>query len=262
MLIIVSPAKSLDYESAWPAVDATQPRLLDASAALIEYLREYSPADIARLMKVSDKIAHLNVDRYAAWHRPFTEDNAKPAAFAFKGDVYTGLGIESFDRRELQSAQKQLRILSGLYGVLRPLDLMQAYRLEMSTKLPTDHGKDLYSFWGDTITDLLNQDLREEGNGILVNLASNEYAKAVNMKELDADVIEPVFQDEKNGQYKVISFSAKKARGLMAAWIIRNNPGTEADLTGFAEQGYSFAPEVSEPGRPVFRRSEAARGAA
>ncbi len=262
MLIIVSPAKSLDYESAGPAVKTTQPRLLDASETLIEYLRDYSPADIARLMKVSDKIAHLNVDRYAAWQRPFTEDNAKAAAFAFKGDVYTGLGIDSMSRTELQSAQRQLRILSGLYGVLRPLDLMQAYRLEMSTRLPTAHGKDLYSFWGHTLTDLLNQDLRDEGSGVLVNLASNEYARAVDLNGVDAEVITPVFEDEKNGQYKVISFSAKKARGLMAAWIIRNNPRTGADLTGFAEQGYGFAPEVSEPGRPVFRRSEAARGAA
>lgn len=262
MLIIVSPAKSLDYESPGPAVETTQPRLLDASETLIEHLRAYSPAEIARLMKVSDKIAHLNVDRYAAWQRPFTEDNAKAAAFAFKGDVYTGLGIDAMSRTELQSAQQQLRILSGLYGVLRPLDLMQAYRLEMSTRLPTAHGKDLYSFWGNTITELLNQDLAEEGSGFLVNLASNEYARAVDLNAMDGEVITPVFEDEKNGQYKVISFSAKKARGLMAAWIIRNKPRTRADLEGFAEQGYSFAPEVSEPGRPVFRRSEAARGAA
>lgn len=262
MLIIVSPAKTLDYESSWPAVKTTRPRLLDASETLIGYLREYAPADIARLMKVSDKIAHLNVDRFAGWHRPFTEDNAKPAVFAFKGDVYTGLDIGSFNNKELQDVQRRLRILSGLYGVLRPLDLMQPYRLEMSTKLPTDQGRDLYSFWGNAISELLNTDLRDEGSGILVNLASNEYSKAVKLDQLDAEVIEPVFQDEKNGQYKVISFSAKKARGLMAAWIIRRNPRTEAELAEFAEQGYRHAPEVSEPGKPVFRRSEAARGAA
>lgn len=262
MKIVISPAKSLDYESELPTDKATQPRFLDEAETLNNKLIDMSKDELRELMDISQNLADLNYERYQKFSTPFTEDNARPCIYAFNGSAYKELDAYSIDDSHIDTLQDSLRILSGMYGLLRPLDLMQPYRLEMGTKLPTEHGKDLYSFWGDTITDLLNRDLRDEGSGVLVNLASNEYAKAVNMKGLDAEVIEPVFQDEKNGQYKIISFSAKKARGLMAAWIIRNHPRTEAELSGFAEQGYAFAPEVSEPGRPVFRRSEAARGAA
>ena len=218
MLIVVSPAKTLDYESELPALKATQPRLLDDSEVLIERARQLSPADISSLMSVSDKIAHLNAERFSLWARPFNKKNARPAAFAFKGDVYTGLDIESFTDNQLNDAQSRFRMLSGLYGVLRPLDLMQPYRLEMGTRLDNVRGKDLYAFWGSKITEEINRLLADD-DGVLVNLASNEYSKAIDFKRLEADVVSPVFRDEKNGQFKIISFYAKKARGLMAAWL-------------------------------------------
>ena len=207
-------------------------------------------------MKVSDKIAHLNVERFAQWSTPFDKDNARPAIFAFKGDVYTGLDIERFDADDLQAAQKRLRILSGLYGVLRPLDLMQPYRLEMGTRLDNARGKDLYQFWGEIITDQLIKDMKAAGTDVLVNLASNEYFKSVHPKRLPGPVIEPVFQDEKNGKYKVISFYAKKARGLMAAWILREGIDKPAALKKFREAGYRHDAEASTDTRPVFRREE------
>ncbi|MBM1145340.1 MAG: hypothetical protein CL543_00585 [Alcanivorax sp.] len=256
MLIVVSPAKTLDYESPLPSLRATQPRLLDDSAELVDRARQLSPADLASLMKVSDKIAHLNVERFAQWSRPFDKSNARPAVFAFKGDVYTGLDIGRFDRDDLQAAQKKLRILSGLYGVLRPLDLMQPYRLEMGTRLDNPRGKDLYQFWGETITDQLIKDMKAAGTEVLVNLASNEYFKSVHPKRLPGPVIEPVFQDEKNGKYKVISFYAKKARGLMAAWILREGIDKPEDLRKFKEAGYRYDAQASTDAKPVFRREE------
>lgn len=256
MLIVVSPAKTLDYDSPQPAVPMTEPRLLEDSERLVARARQLSPADLASLMKVSDKIAHLNVERFAQWSRPFNQDNAKPAAFAFKGDVYTGLDIASFDADQLQEAQTRFRMLSGLYGVLRPLDLMQPYRLEMGTRLSTERGSNLYQFWGDIITEQLNRDMDEADTSILVNLASNEYFKAVNKKQLAGQVVEPVFQDEKNGQYKVISFYAKKARGLMAAWIVKNRIAAPQDLKDFNVAGYRFHADASTESKPVFRRAE------
>lgn len=258
MLIVVSPAKTLDYETPLPSsMRATQPRLLEDSGELVERARKLSPADLASLMKVSDKIAHLNVERFAQWSTPFDKSNARPAIFAFKGDVYTGLDIERFSAGDLKAAQKRLRILSGLYGVLRPLDLMQPYRLEMGTRLDNARGKDLYSFWGDIITEQLRRDLKAADTDVLVNLASNEYFKSVHPKGLPGPVIEPVFQDEKNGKYKVISFYAKKARGLMAAWILRNGIEKPADLKRFKEAGYRYDKEASTDLKPVFRRAEA-----
>lgn len=258
MLIVVSPAKTLDYETPLPSsVRATQPRLLDDSSALIERARQLSPADLASLMKVSDKIAHLNVERFAQWSTPFDKHNARPAVFAFKGDVYTGMDVERFSAEDLKAAQKHLRILSGLYGVLRPLDLMQPYRLEMGTRLDNARGKDLYAFWGNTITDQLCRDMKAAGTEVLVNLASNEYFKSVRPGALPGPVIEPVFQDEKNGNYKVISFYAKKARGLMAAWIVQNGIDKPADLKTFKEAGYRYDREASTDLKPVFRRAEA-----
>lgn len=256
MLTVISPAKTLDYESPLPSLQATQPRLLEHSAELVALARQLSPAQIASLMKVSDKIAHLNMERFDDWHRPFTEDNARPAVFAFKGDVYTGLDINQFGPGQLQEAQKRLRILSGLYGVLRPLDLMQPYRLEMGTRLENQRGRNLYEFWGEIITGLLREDLKAADTDVLVNLASNEYFKSVHPDKLPGPVIEPIFQDQKNGHYKVISFYAKKARGRMAAWIVRQGAGTPEDLQQFAEDGYRYHPESSTTVKPVFRRAE------
>ena len=256
MLIVVSPAKTLDYETPLPAVRATQPRLLEDSEVLVERARALSPADIAGLMKVSDKIAHLNAERFAQWSRPFDKNNARPALFAFKGDVYTGLDVSRFDGDDLKAAQQRLRILSGLYGLLRPLDLMQPYRLEMGTRLDNERGKDLYQFWGETITDQLASDMKAAGTEVLINLASNEYFKSVHPRRLPGPVIEPVFQDEKNGKYKVISFYAKKARGLMAAWILQNRVEKPADLKKFREAGYRYDKDASTDTRPVFRRPE------
>ncbi|WP_300381218.1 peroxide stress protein YaaA [uncultured Alcanivorax sp.] len=256
MLIVVSPAKTLDYESELPALKTTQPRLLDDSEVLIERARQLSPADVSSLMSVSDKIAHLNVERFAQWQRPFNNRNARPAAFAFKGDVYTGLEIDTFTDNQLKEAQNSFRMLSGLYGVLRPLDLMQPYRLEMGTKLDKPRGKDLYPFWGDIITAQLKKDMKAAGTEVLVNLASNEYFKSVKKQSINGRIIEPVFQDEKNGKYKVISFYAKKARGLMAAWVIKKGIKDPAKLKNFDVAGYRFCAEESTADKPVFRRQE------
>ncbi len=256
MLIVVSPAKTLDYESPLPPLKTTQPRLLDDSEVLIERARQLSPADVGSLMKISDKIAHLNVERFAQWQRPFNKTNARPAAFAFKGDVYTGLEIASFTDKQLERAQQEFRMLSGLYGVLRPLDLMQPYRLEMGTKLDNERGKDLYAFWGHTITDQLNADMKAQKTDVLINLASNEYFKSVKKKDINGRIIEPVFQDEKNGKYKVISFYAKKARGLMAAWILKKGIKDPDKLVNFDVAGYRYCESESTADKPVFRREE------
>lgn len=256
MLTVISPAKTLDYDSPLPPHAATQPRLLDDSVELIRRARALSADDIGQLMKVSDKIARLNVQRFADWTTPFTADNARPAIFAFKGDVYTGMNVSGFSDDMLDAAQRRLRILSGLYGVLRPLDLMQPYRLEMGTRLANERGRNLYEFWGERITDQLQQDMQAADTDVLVNLASNEYFKAVRPKQLPGPVIEPVFQDEKNGKYKVISFWAKKARGRMAAWLLRENVANPQGLWEYAEDGYSYAPDVSTDSKPVFRRRE------
>lgn len=256
MLTVISPAKTLDYESPLPPHQATQPRMLEHSAELIQRARELSADEIGQLMKVSDKIATLNEQRFAEWSQPFTEDNARPAIFAFKGDVYTGMDIPEFTADDLEAVQQRLRILSGLYGVLRPLDLMQPYRLEMGTKLDNARGKDLYEFWGDLITEQLVEDMHAADTNVLVNLASNEYFKSVKPKQLPGPVIEPVFQDEKNGQYKIISFRAKKARGDMAAWMLKHGVTRPEELQQYAEGGYRYAPEVSTENKPVFRRAE------
>ncbi|HAD49667.1 MAG TPA: peroxide stress protein YaaA, partial [Idiomarina sp.] len=211
------------------------------------------------LMKISDKLAGLNAARFSDWQLPFDEGNARPAVFAFNGDVYAGLDAATLDTQALTSAQQQLRILSGLYGLLRPLDLMQAYRLEMGTKLNNPRGKNLYEFWGDTITELLNNDLQEQGADTLVNLASNEYFSAVNVKKLNATVVTPVFKDEKNGQYKVISFYAKKARGLMARFMVNQKPQSVSDLKAFNLARYQFDADESSDKQLVFKRAEANR---
>ncbi len=256
MLIVVSPAKTLDYESPLATERFTQPELIEHSKQLIDVCRKLTPADVASLMKVSDKIADLNVGRFQEWSETFTTDNSRQAILAFKGDVYTGLEAETLSEADFDYAQQHLRMLSGLYGLLKPLDLMQPYRLEMGTKLANDKGANLYQFWGNVITDKLNEAISAQGDNVLINLASNEYFKAVKTKNLDGQVITPVFKDGKNGQYKVISFYAKKARGMMARYIIENRIESVADLTKFDTAGYYFAEEESTPTELVFKREE------
>ncbi len=258
MFVVLSPAKTLDYTSDIPAVDASLPRLLPQSESLNRLLREHSATSLGKLMSISDSIARLNVERNHAWQPVPGPANARPALFAFRGDVYTGLQAEQFRAKDISQAQKRLRILSGLYGLLRPLDMMQPYRLEMGTALTNPAGRDLYAFWGDTITTLLKQDMDEAGVNVLINLASQEYFRAIRAKTLGARIITPVFEDEKNGKYKIISFYAKKARGLMAAWIIRNNIVDPASLENFAEAGYAFSATDSDADTLVFRRREGA----
>ncbi|PWC15646.1 peroxide stress protein YaaA [Brenneria roseae subsp. americana] len=256
MLITLSPAKTLDYTSPLATQRYTQPELLDYSSRLISVCKTLTPAQIASLMSISDKLAGLNAARFNDWHPDFTPDNARQALLAFKGDVYTGLAAENFSEDDFDFAQKHLRMLSGLYGVLRPLDLMQPYRLEMGTKLNNKAGKDLYSFWGGIITEKLNQALSEQGDDILVNLASDEYFKAVQPKKLQATLIKPVFLDEKNGKFKVISFYAKKARGLMSRFIIQNRLTQPEQLKDFNLEGYFFEEEESSVHELVFKRHQ------
>ena len=254
MLMVISPAKTLDYETA-PVTDRhTLPLHLDDAQELIGVLRELTPAQIGSLMSLSDKLAGLNAARYASWHPDFSPANAKQALLAFKGDVYTGLAAEDFDAADFDFAQRHLRMLSGLYGVLRPLDLMQPYRLEMGTKLANARGANLYEFWGERISAWLNQDLAEQGDAVLLNLASNEYFGAVKRKALDARIIDTEFKDLKNGQYKIISFYAKKARGLMARYVIKQRIRDPEQLKAFDYQGYRYSAEQSKPDSLVFLR--------
>ncbi|MDI3323579.1 peroxide stress protein YaaA [Pontibacterium granulatum] len=256
MLIVISPAKTLDYDTA-PVTDTySQPGYLNHSADLIEQLRTLSVQDVAELMKLSDKLASLNVARFEEWTPEFNTDNAKQALLAFKGDVYAGMDAQSFSDDDFAFAQDHLRILSGLYGLLKPLDLMQPYRLEMGTKLANGRGKDLYQFWGNIICDALNEELKQEQ--VLINLASNEYFKAAKAKGISSRIITPVFKDWKNGQYKMISFYAKKARGLMSRYIIQNKLEDPEQLKGFDLEGYRFAESMSEGDTWTFIRDHEA----
>ena len=256
MLALISPAKTLDYETALPTDTYTQPRLLQQSQQLIDVCRKLSATEIASLMSVSEKIANLNVERFRDWNADFDFSNARQAMFAFKGDVYTGLDAYDLDDQEIDFAQQHLRMLSGLYGLLRPLDLMMPYRLEMGTKLNNTRGHNLYEFWGDIITDQINQDLANIDAKVLINLASDEYYKSVNEKNIQAEIIKPVFLDQKNGKYKVISFYAKKARGLMARYIIKNKLSQVEQLKAFNSDGYYFDTESSSDKELVFKRDE------
>lgn len=256
MLAVLSPAKSLDYESPLTTSRFSEPQLMHESALLIEQLRQFTPADISSLMSLSDKLAGLNVARYAQWQPVATPENARPALLAFNGDVYSGLAAQDFNDADLDVAHRHIRILSGLYGLLRPLDLLQPYRLEMGTKLANSRGKDLYTFWGNIITDHLNRALQEQGDDVLLNLASDEYFKSVRVKQLAGRVITPVFQDEKNGKYKIISFYAKKARGLMARYIVKERITKPEQLLDFTVAGYGYCPELSTENKLVFRRPE------
>ncbi len=256
MLAVISPAKNLDYDTPMPKVRATQPALLNDAQELIDGLKALAPHEVSGLMKLSDKLGQLNYERFQAWQQPFTKSNARPAVLAFNGDVYQGLEASAFSAEDFKFAQGHLRILSGLYGLLRPLDLMQPYRLEMGTRYNNPRGSDLYQFWGHIITEALNAQLRKTKAPALVNLASNEYFKAVKAKELVAPVLEPVFKDWKNGDYKIISFFAKKARGLMSAYIIKNQLTNPRDLKAFDWGGYQYNAAMSGESKWVFTRKE------
>jgi uncharacterized protein len=258
MLALISPAKTLDYESALPTDQHTLPRLLEHSQELIDVSRKLSASDIASLMSVSEKIANLNAERFRDWNSDFNFSNARQALFAFKGDVYTGLDAYSLNDQQINYAQKHLRMLSGLYGLLRPLDLMMPYRLEMGTKLQNPRGHNLYEFWGNEITQMINQDLEASNSELLVNIASEEYYKSVKESKIQAQIVKPVFLDQKNGKYKVISFYAKKARGLMARYILENQIERAEDLKAFNTDGYYFDADSSLKGELVFKRDEQA----
>ncbi len=256
MLLVLSPAKNLDFDSPINTKQHSTPEFLSESQRLIDDLVKLAPQDVSSLMGISDKLGTLNYDRFQQWQTPFTPDNARPAVLAFNGDVYTGLAADTFKADDFRYAQKHLRILSGLYGLLRPMDLMQAYRLEMGTRFANVEGKDLYAFWGDQITEALNRQLKALKSETLVNLASNEYFKAVKPKGLNGEVITPAFKDLKGDKYKVISFFAKKARGLMAAWIIQNRVETLAELKKFKGAGYRYNKVLSSANDLVFTRDE------
>jgi len=259
MLVVVSPAKNLDFDSSVPSFvtdSLSQPALLKNVKELLKTCKKLSPADLSSMMKISDKLAILNAERFSSFEFPFTADNARPAMFAFNGDVYAGLDASSLSEASVNYAQNHLRILSGLYGVLRPLDLMQAYRLEMGTKVHIGDAANLYQYWQDLITFELNKALAEQGDNVLINLASNEYFSAVKPKLLAANIVTPKFKDEKNGKFKIISFYAKKARGLMARYIIENECTEVADLKAFDLDGYYFDEAESSPSDLVFKRNE------
>jgi len=258
MLFLLSPAKSLDFETPAGDVPHTQPQFIPRSAELIALLKTQSPQQIAELMHLSDPLAALNVARYQAWSPRFTARNSKQAVLAFNGDVYGGLQAASLSADELAWAQDHICILSGLYGVLRPLDRMQPYRLEMGTRLANAHGANLYKFWGAQIAEHLHRRLRSDPTPVVVNLASQEYFKAVDLKALKARVVECVFEEFKNGQYKIISFMAKRARGLMARYAATHKLVLPKQLEAFDLEGYVFTAGVSEPDRLVFRRKLAA----
>jgi cytoplasmic iron level regulating protein YaaA (DUF328/UPF0246 family) len=258
VLSILSPAKTLDYETAPTTKKSTQPLFIDQAASLVKSARNMDPEDIQGLMGVSEKIATLNHERFMNWEPDFSLKNAKQSVLAFKGDVYTGLQAETLSADELAFAQKHLRILSGLYGLLRPLDLMQPYRLEMGRKFGVNGAKTLYEFWGAKLTDQLNADFESQSSkkNVLINLASNEYFNSIQTKGLDAEIITPVFKDWSNGKYRIVSFFAKKARGQMAAHIIKNRLKSPAKLKDFAVDGYRFDPEESTDNKLVFKRKQ------
>lgn len=257
MLFLLSPAKSLDYDTPVAELPSTQPQFVSQSAQLIEVLRQKSPQQVAELMHLSDALSALNVARYQAWSPRFTVRNSRQAVLAFDGDVYGGLDARSLKPAQLDWAQQHLCILSGLYGVLRPLDRMQPYRLEMGTALAVGGARNLYQFWGPQIAQHLNDRLAADRTPVVVNLASQEYFKSVDRKALKARVIDCVFEEHRAGQHKVISFMAKRARGLMARYAITHKISTPKKLEGFNLEGYAFAPEVSQPDRLVFRRRSA-----
>ncbi|MGJ8654191.1 MAG: peroxide stress protein YaaA [Opitutaceae bacterium] len=258
MLTLLSPAKSLDYQSPLLIGRSTQPRMKADTAALIDQVKDLSAQEIGGLMSISKKLASLNHERFQSFAPSFTKKNSRQAILAFVGDVYQGMTLADWSADDFAVAQDKVRILSGLYGVLRPLDMIQPYRLEMGTGFKNDRGKNLYQFWGDRITELLNADLKKSKSDVVVNLASNEYFSAVNTSKLNGTLISPVFKDEKNGKYKIISFYAKKARGMMADFVVKNDLKQASELLKFTTGGYAYDPDSSTEEKPVFLRSEAA----
>ena len=254
MITVISPAKKLDFDSPYQKLDASKADFLPQSRKLNKILREYPELDLMELMHISKNIASLNVERNNSWKTPFTSKNARPAIMAFKGDVYLGLDAPSFKAADLKFSQKHLRILSGLYGILRPLDLMQAYRLEMGTRLPNEAGGNLYEFWGDRLTNKINEELSAQRSKVLINLASIEYFKSIKPKQLDAELITPSFKEKKNGDYKMIGIFAKKARGLMSRYIIKNRIDNPDDLRAFDLDGYRFNSKLSTGANWAFTR--------
>lgn len=254
MITVISPAKKLDLNPAPTGLESSKPDFLAQSRKLNRILREYSELDLMELMHISNNIAALNVERNHQWKTPFTNNNALPAIMAFKGDVYQGMDAASLNKNDLKFSQKHLRILSGLYGLLRPLDLMQPYRLEMGTQLKNEKGKNLYEFWGSQITDKLNQELAGHRSKTLINLASNEYFKSVQPRQLDAEVITPGFKEKKNSEYKMIGIFAKKARGLMSRYLIKNRIDQPEDLKSFDLDDYRYNEKLSTENSWVFTR--------
>ncbi len=254
MKIVLSPAKTLDFEQNAPTSSKTQPQFQEEVQELVGILQQYSEQDLAELMNVNNDLAHLNYQRYQSFEQSFTPNNAKEALFAFKGDVYDGLDAATLSEEDIDFAQKHVRILSGLYGILRPLDLMQPYRLEMSTKLQNPKGNNLYDYWGQKITDKLNEEMQQDGDEFLLNLASKEYFKAIQPKALNVPVISPAFKEAKGGQYKVIALYAKKARGLMTRFVIRNRISSQEGIKSFQEDGYAYNDKLSTEKEPVFTR--------
>lgn len=256
MLIVLSPAKTLDWTSSLPTEEYTTPDHLKQAESLIKTLRKFSEKKLGELMKISDSLATLNKERYESFSTPFDLDNARQALFSFKGDSYVGFQLEEYDEEDFAYAQDHLRILSGLFGILRPLDLIQPYRLEMGTALKTRRGKNLYEYWDDTVRKKLVRALKAQGDDILINLASNEYFKVLQPKELSCRLIQPVFKDEKKGQYKMIAFYAKRMRGTMSDWILRNRIEDLEKLKAFNEEGYYYVPEESDDTTWVYHRDE------
>lgn len=256
MLTVISPAKSLDFESPLATKQKSQPEFLAESKTLIKTLKTYSPQKVASLMKLSDKLALLNHDRYQSFKPPFTMENARQAVLAFQGDVYQGLQADNFSATDFKFMQKHLRILSGLYGILRPLDLIQPYRLEMGTKLKTREGENLYEFWGDKLNNHLAKQLKKHPQAVLLNLASNEYFKSLREKSFTYPIINAHFKDFKSGQFKVISFFAKRARGLMSRFIVQNQIDNPKDLTDFDLAGYRYNKKASTDKDLVFLRKQ------
>ena len=255
MICILSPAKSLDFENKAPINRYSQSSFLNESQKIVDKLIEYSPSEISELMNISTDLGLLNANRYQNWKLPFDLNNAKQAIYAFTGDVYKGLDALSLNDDSINYAQSNLKLLSGLYGIIKPLDLIQAYRLEMGTKISVGDKHSLYDFWSNTITSELNNELEATKSNYLLNLASNEYSKSINLKNLNTEVISPVFKDWKNGKFKIISFYAKRARGLMARFFIENRINSIDDLNSFQSDGYIFNEELSSLNTPVFTRN-------
>jgi len=254
MLIVISPAKSLDFDTKPKTKEYTLPEFLDSSEKLVEELKQMSPDHLSKLMGISKDLAELNFQRFQTWHLPFTTENAKQAVLTFSGEVFRGLDANSLPAKQLKQAQKKLRILSGLYGVLKPLDLIQPYRLEMGTKLKSGEANNLYEFWNPQLSEKVREAVEESGSGVLINLASKEYFKSIDTKILRKEIITPEFRDMKNGHYKIISVYAKKARGMMTRFIIENDIKKVTDLQAFDMDGYNYNPGMSKTNRPVFTR--------